>query len=223
MIDVAHLPNDFAIGCYVPKCQWTDNQPPDGYTAFVLDLKNRVDNAINEAVELLSDCLYGFDAVTVVPSHHHGNMTDIRRVAIELAKGSNGTMLEATDCLHRATPITKLSAGGGDRCVQTHLDSIQLKNPDCLAQRRVLLLDDVRCTGNSLKACSQLLKQAMPRSIHPLVFAQSWHEQMEDPDMTMAYIAQNIHTEYQAQRALLDMEEEREHDAINTLYQFADG
>ena len=222
MIDVTHLPKDFTIGCYVPQRQWPDDHPPNGYTAFVLDLKNGVDNAINEAVELLSHWLYGFDTVMVVPSHRHGHrMTGICRVAIELAKGSNRNILDATACLHRAKNITKLSTGG-DRCIQTHLDSIQLQNPHLLTQKRILLLDDVRCSGNSLTACSQILKKAMPRSIHTLAFAQSWHEQIEDPEMTMAYLDHKIHTKYQAQKALLDMEEEREYDAISALHQFAD-
>lgn len=226
MLDVANLPQDFCIGYYVPTSLWLDNEPPNRYTDFITVIKGflygDMEEAIAEATQLLHETLCGFDAVAVVPSHKQGSNSDtgIYRIATGLAKCSKGKILDATSCLHRINRIEKL-ATGGDRSLETHLNSIGLKEPGLIHEKRVLLLDDVRCTGNSLKACQQILENAKPRSVHPLAFAQSIHDDMENPESAHVSIDMNIHEVYHREIQGLEYQRDLEQAALSSLYTFA--
>ena len=229
MLDVANLPLDFSIGYYIPTKLWNSDVPPHGYTYFIAAIKafsaineTTTELAIEDAILLLSKNLCGFSAVTIVPSHHKNgdSQAGIYRIAKGLAERSNGTIIDATPCLFRTKGIERL-AGGGDRDVPVHINSIQLRNPHIIEGKRVLLLDDVRCTGNSLKACQDILTGANPRSVHPLALAQSLNNDMEKPEIAYAYVEHDIHNAYQQHHRGLDYEEESELNALQQLQNFA--
>lgn len=229
MLDVANLPQDFSIGCYIPTDLWDCDGPPHEYTYFIAAIKafSIVDEfesaqAIDDAIRLLNENLCGFDAVAVVPAHNKGGNSHagISQVAMGLAERSSGKVIDATSCLLRIKRIQKL-AEGGDRSRQTHIDSIQLKHPQLVQGKRVLLLDDVRCTGNSLMACQDILSKAKPRSVHPLALAQSLRNDQEDPEMAYAYLEHDIHNEYQQRHHGLHYDEENELKALQQLLNFA--
>jgi phosphoribosylpyrophosphate synthetase len=103
-------------------------------------------------------------AIAVVPSHDPWTTdTPIRQVAQELAAGAIGTAGEgredATSCLIRHTAITRIVFGGPSN-PSLHRRTIRVERPELIEGRRVLLLDDVAKSGQSLLACRQLLYEA---------------------------------------------------------------
>ncbi|WP_163695592.1 phosphoribosyltransferase family protein [Adonisia turfae] len=198
MLNVCHLTDDFCIGSYLQKDYWSDDDyPDDRYTAFILEIKNCHQESIQEAIKLFSDCLSGFDAVAVVPSHHvNGQLSGIRQIALGLAHRSQKQ--DATACLRRHRPIHKLSEDG-ERSIGVHLQSIELDHANLIKGKRVLLLDDVRSTGHSLAACQQILKAAKPKSVHPLALGQSYGPSGSDPEKNYCHVDIAIQDEYQQQ------------------------
>jgi predicted amidophosphoribosyltransferase len=67
--------------------------------------------------------------------------------------------LDGTSYLVRTQKVEKL-AHGGPRGIDIHLNSITVECPRNLSGRRLMILDDVMTTGNSLVACRQLLLDA---------------------------------------------------------------
>jgi hypothetical protein len=110
-------------------------------------LFERIDPALEEGV-----------ALAVVPSHDPFlDDPPIRRLARRLAE--NGARIDATGCLVRHTKIRRI-VWGGPSYRALHRDTIALHDPELVAGRRVLLLDDVAKSGASLRACEELLYEA---------------------------------------------------------------
>lgn len=164
----------------------------------------------------------------MVPSHQTNRQSSgISQVASGLANWEK--KIDATLCLKRHSNILKLSKGG-NRSVETHLKSIKLNNVDLIRDKRVLLLDDIRTTGNSLKACKQILEQASPKSIHPLALGQSYGPDACDPNENYDFIAMSVDHAYRQQHELLCQEiamlecyEDEEMNALKRLRYFATG
>lgn len=111
------------------------------------------------------------DAVlATVPSHKPSNVGSIDRAAQILAQKHE--RVDATGCLVRHRKIRKLSQGG-HRHVQVHLTSIKVENKHLVTGKQVTLLDDVTTTGNSFRACRQLLLDAGAASVHCLALSKT--------------------------------------------------
>jgi len=160
-------PDDiFSIREYQPY--WQDkylkikNDKFDNWSDKILDLKKDYNSAIQYFFQKLDPLLlYGFPIV-VVPSHNpDARVTGICRLAKLLARNNR---IDATQCLCRHKKIQKLS-WGGDRSIELHFKSINVRYPELVLTREVLLLDDVTTTGNSLEACKQLLLQSGARQV----------------------------------------------------------
>ena len=76
------------------------------------------------------------------------------------------------ECLTRAETVSK-NAHGGNRSMEKHLDSITVEDSFIDKSKRILLLDDVSTTGNTIKACKELLKQNGAGDIIMLTLAQT--------------------------------------------------
>ncbi len=142
------------IGLYHP---WRGGTNPDfdAFSANILELKRC--GLVDHFADML--CRYvdasTLDVVCIVPSHcASGDGNGIRRVASLLSQKLD--LRDACHCLHRHTTINKL-ANGGCRSVNVHLRSIMVRDAAAIRNQRVLLLDDVTTTGNSLHACRDLL------------------------------------------------------------------
>lgn len=83
---------------------------------------------------------------------------------------------DARQALLRHTQISKL-ANGGNRGHSTHYDSITLNNnfEQIIYNKRILLLDDITTTGNSLQACAQILSENGAGDVYPYALGQT-HE-----------------------------------------------
>lgn len=145
------------LGEYHP---WRQGQNPafDEYSRKILDLKRGLH--IDYFGDLLSQYVNAasVDVVCVVPSHKvDSDDLGMKKVAQYVAKKLQ--LKCGCHCLRRHTEIPKL-ATGGSRNIAVHLQSIHVDDPGTIRACRVLLIDDVVTTGNSLLACSQLLQNA---------------------------------------------------------------
>ena len=158
------------IGLYHP---WRGGTNPDfdAFSANILELKRG--NMVEHFADML--CRYvdasTLDVVCIVPSHcANGDGNGIRHVASSLSKRLG--LCDACRCLHRHTTINKL-ANGGCRNVDVHLRSIMVCDASAIRNKRVLLLDDVTTTGNSLYACRELLLTAGAATVVCFALAQT--------------------------------------------------
>jgi len=142
----------------------------DRASGRILDFKEGQEYAFQHYLEEMHKELPQDAVVCAVPSHAPGGDGEVRQLARRL--GQRGNRVDATSCLVRHTKIRKLSEGGR-RQPDVHLNSIHVENSKLIRDRDVTLVDDVTTTGNSFKACRQLLLEAGARSVCCLALAKT--------------------------------------------------
>jgi predicted amidophosphoribosyltransferase len=158
----------YSYGSYKPywihKEEGGDSSTYPEHSGKVLDVKDGYPRGINHFAALLEKDLGDDFAIAVVPSHDPEKRdSGLKSLAAELAKvGRRRT--DASECLVRTKKIDKL-AHGGDRSIEVHLNSVEIAKPELIKGRDALLIDDVMKTGNSLRACAQLLLKAGAKSV----------------------------------------------------------
>lgn len=107
--------------------------------------------------------------IAVVPSHEKGKKSaGMSAIVRQIADQYNVT--NKGNPLIRHTTVSK-NATGGSRDMEKHLNSIHVKMD--LSFDKVILFDDVRTTGNSLRACKKLLEDAGADLVIPIAFGQT--------------------------------------------------
>lgn len=197
MVNYLNLPEIFYLGVYQPltgECEGDFDFTE--YTSRILNLKNCKLSVIEDFADCISSNLENdFDCIVVVPPHHKGkDNSGIKILAQEIAH--NNKLIDATSCLSRTQSIDRLSAGG-DRSLETHLQSINVINREVVKGKKMLILDDVSTTGNSLKACQNLLESAGANSVKCLVLGKTtrYEEDLEFFDEQYEVIKQSIEEE----------------------------
>ncbi|QQO16086.1 hypothetical protein JJB99_08010 [Bradyrhizobium diazoefficiens] len=157
-----------AFGHYHPYRQhmalYGDRSIYPTYSAKILDLKEKRHGGIVYFFNKVEPLIRKEVALTTVPSHDpQKKINGIRELAQRIC--IDDPRIDATEVLVRKKPVEKL-AHGGDRSRRNHLKSIAVESPQLIRGRRVLLLDDVVSTGNSLRACRDLLLSAGARSVY---------------------------------------------------------
>lgn len=105
-------------------------------------------------------------AVAVVPSHDpFGDTPPVRLLARQIA--ASGNRVDATGCLVRHTRIKRI-VWGGPSYRGLHRQTISVVDPDLVAGRSVLLLDDILKSGASLRACAEMLSEAGAGFVQPV-------------------------------------------------------
>ncbi len=94
----------------------------------------------------------------MMPSHSAGKwgkalLQMAKKLCLEL------NMLDYSYALERVTEHEKLSAGG-DRSIDSHIATMKLNPTFDVKGKKVVILDDVTTTGNSLIASAQILWSA---------------------------------------------------------------
>lgn len=168
-----HKINDttFCLDIYHPyKYKGEKNPNFNEFSKLILDLKERKNFAINSFFEQLNPLLNkGFPIITVPSSNPQNLNTGITQVAILLAQQGQ---IDATSCLQRYKQVEKKS-NGGSRDISVDLDSIKVNNQHLVKKQTILLLDDVTTTGNSFRACEQLLIKAGVAKVVKLALAKT--------------------------------------------------
>ena len=96
-------------------------------------------------------------AIAVVPTHlAYQAFWPTRALARQLAEQGR---TDATACLVRHTTVKRITFGGPSTR-ELHRQTIRVENPELVAGRRVLLLDDIAKSGASLVACREMLLEA---------------------------------------------------------------
>ncbi|WP_227746359.1 ComF family protein [Burkholderia cenocepacia] len=157
----------------------------DGNCRMLLDLKRDTERGHNAAVTYFSREVEAFLAahgvpppnlqvlIAIVPSSKQGTWgAGLEKIASNLIR-RNANFVDATRVLERATTIQKLAAGG-NRNQAVHQASIRIGNGGSkIAQKTILLLDDITTTGNSLIACADLLCRAGAATVMPLALGRT--------------------------------------------------
>jgi hypothetical protein len=139
---------------------------------LILDAKDGESPAIAHFAKAIDGLARGKIVVAVVPGHDPaktgGGIAMIAQKVATLNQRTDGTSL-----LVRHKKIDKL-ATGGDRSLEVHLNSIRVVDKrKILDGARVLLIDDVATSENSLRACKQLLRNAGARQVQMLVLGKT--------------------------------------------------
>jgi TPR repeat protein len=149
----------------------------NGASQRLLDLKRGDPDAINYFATLLNrkmqemaTCVDGVDlhpsVLVTMPSHQQdasGEESPIDQVCT-LVADSNEHMQDGRHCLYRTETVER-QAGGKRRSLQSHYESLGLRDVDTLRSQVVILLDDVVTTGRSMRAAYYRLKQAKVREV----------------------------------------------------------
>ncbi|WP_289647374.1 phosphoribosyltransferase [uncultured Dubosiella sp.] len=144
-----------------------------GVSESIIEFKQRNQNQINRFTEEMKAALlehWNNDAIklherclVVMPSHSVrewgvGLLEMAKKLCLEL------NMLDYSHALVRVNKHEKLSIGG-DRSIDSHITTIEI-NPDFdVKGEKVVILDDVTTTGNSLMASVQILKGAGAKEV----------------------------------------------------------
>ena len=160
------------------------NPNKDRMTGLILDLKDDECRGHASAVQIfgkrLSNDLDEFLSedepvwATMVPSHEAGGLSTGLALVLRQVK-ARYNIRNGKNLLVRTRTINKL-ARGGDRSVAVHLDSIDVVDGGFPTDAKILLLDDVMTTGNSLMACEQLLYKAGAGLVIIIALAQTVDE-----------------------------------------------
>lgn len=97
--------------------------------------------------------------ITIIPSCEKNRLSDsMIKLTKRIEREFNNIAYH--ECLRRTRTIEKL-AYGGNRDINTHLSSIEvIENKDKIKGQKIILLDDVTTSGNSMIACKRLLEEA---------------------------------------------------------------
>jgi predicted amidophosphoribosyltransferase len=112
---------------------------------------------LKHLVKLLDPQLAPDIAIAVVPTHlAYQAFWPVRTLAQQLATEGR---TDATGCLVRQTTIRRITFGGPSTKA-IHRATIRVEDAHLVAGKRVLLLDDIAKSGNSLLACQEMLLEA---------------------------------------------------------------
>jgi predicted amidophosphoribosyltransferase len=186
-------PWDRFSGVRVPAMYIVDYHPVQGgnnpkfddVSAKVLEFKEGKAEAVNYFTDLVkanfdpdwNDCY-----CVSVPSHSSGNISSPIHDLIKRLAGFNG-LKDASGVLVRTETIAKL-AHGGNRAIKNHLNSIAI-NKNCgvdISGKKVLLIDDVLTTGNSLAACKRILHEGGADKVFVLALSNTSFDSDEDSE-----------------------------------------
>lgn len=143
----------------------------DTYSKKILDFKENRQLVVQSFATRI-DAMLGKDfSICVVPSHeafkHTGPLYDLVHLLCQ-----RNNRINASGCLVRNKTISKL-AHGGNRNLDIHLNSIIPMNTGLITGHRVLLLDDVYTSGNSIEACRLILQRVGANGVWSLVLAKT--------------------------------------------------
>lgn len=134
----------------------------DVYSGKILDLKEGKMSAVQYFYQLLDPEIRSGVTICVVPSSN----AEVKESGI----GKLGEMLAGNGRKNKVYFLRRnksidILATGGNRSMETHMQSISTVLDMDIENDIVLLMDDVTTTGNSLYACKEILLQNGAREV----------------------------------------------------------
>ena len=155
---------------WISKSRGERNPLAGEFDRLILDVKERKCQAIKYFAELIDPFLGRGFSICVVPSSDSSVRNNgIRHLGRMLAE--NGRK-DCTGFLFRKFDIKKL-AEGGDRSKKIHFASIGVAGDVSVDGEDVLLLDDITTSGNSLRACRDIIIANGARSVEMLALGRT--------------------------------------------------
>jgi predicted amidophosphoribosyltransferase len=153
------------MGNYQPYNNGT-NKNFDDFSRRILDLKNKKDIGINYFYNRLVSNLSDDFVIITIPSHSTENK--ISGIEILVKRLCTKNIIDGTKYLRRTATIQKL-AHGGNRSYNIQYNTIEVTAD--VKNKTILLLDDVKTTGNSMNAAKNKLLQAGAKQVYTLALA----------------------------------------------------
>lgn len=173
------LPNIFYLGFYHPLYNYyedcyEDNEYFNEYSQKILELKNSVHEAIRFFTKELDRIIDDEEVViTAVPSSDatctSSGIVDLSKQLLQCKRN----FIDGTSCIKRVKSIPKQSQSSEKRTKKRHKDSIEIQNQSIIKDRRVIILDDVLTTGNTVKACQELLIETGAKEVKIIVLGKT--------------------------------------------------
>ncbi len=155
---------------WISKSRKEKNPFAGKFDRLVLDVKERKCHAIKYFAELIDPFLGRGFSICVVPSSDSSvGSNGIRCLGRKLAEKGRK---DRTGFLIRQCDIKKL-AEGGDRSKRIHMASIRAAGDVSVEGEDILLLDDITTSGNSLRACKDILIANGARSVEMLALGRT--------------------------------------------------
>jgi predicted amidophosphoribosyltransferase len=163
------------------------NPNADKVTRYILDIKDgpeagNFDSARSFFAQRLVAALLRLSKgqhphfIAVVPSStkdkESPGLSQIAEIVIAKLAEKGIEIQFLPDCLIRYSNVSK-NASGGNRNIEKHLGSIKVGDKKLIKGKRILLIDDVAATGNSILACKSILKSAGASDVIMLVLGQT--------------------------------------------------
>lgn len=180
----------FACGHYYPyKIDGERNPKFDKHSGFVLSSKDPSNRDHGKAVQHFSDLLsthlsrmtlptpeFGVPqiGVTIVPSSTPGGASEGLTSIMKKVCSKDARLQLITNGLVRVKKIEKL-ARGGDRSIDVHKNSIACNN-QYFTQPYIIIFDDVLTTGNSIRACCDIIRASHQARFMGLALARTTHD-----------------------------------------------
>lgn len=114
---------------------------------------------------------FSYITMAVMPSHTAYEWgAPLEQICHSLCKGFG--MFDGTRLLVRHTNHDQLTAGG-NRSVESHIETMRINPEYRIKGRTVIVLDDVTTSGNSLKAAETILRQHGAKKVYLVAIAQT--------------------------------------------------
>lgn len=142
------------------------NKKFDDFSSKILQLKNKKNTGIDYFYNRLAPNLADNFTIVTIPSHSTENKTS--GIEILAKKLCTKNITDGTKILKRTTTIQKL-AHGGNRSYNIQYQTIAVTAD--VTNKIILLIDDVKTTGNSMMAAKHKLLQAGAKMVYTLALA----------------------------------------------------
>lgn len=154
--------------CRTDEGEYRDTRSTDFVLAFKHNKPYAVEAVLNDLYPQLGNhfALVAFPSSKVKGNYISPSHTLIHRL-VERATRDNGKsdITDASECLYRYKDIQKQHLSSGSRNANIHLDSIELRHPELIQGKDVLVIDDITTSGSSMRAAFQMLKEHGAKSV----------------------------------------------------------
>ena len=128
-------------------------------TSRILKFKDGDQDVVQYYTDKLDAIIGSYVIICCVPSHKKDVWGDGLVETIKYL-GTRRSRTSSPYLLRRNRTTQKRTQKGSDRTLDTNLDTIEGTNETAIADRPVVVIDDVTTSGNSMLACSELLWSA---------------------------------------------------------------